>query len=265
MKDGFYTMKMVFAQPAVEVASRVGTITSQFGQQEKFRTHVHHGIDYACPTGTEIHAPVDGIVSAVKDYGDVNLGKAVFVKMEDGQQYVVGHLSQTKVEVGEHIETGELLALSGNSGHSTGPHLHFGAFNKDGGSIDPGNVPWSAFENSDVASNTTGNVDLGGLDPSKGIEQIPDGGWLGHAGKWVGEHVQGGASWILEPVGHAIGEASVAILVSFLHALPFILVTGGFISFLLTIIFAHQKPYFYGLGMWGASAILRGIFIETGI
>ena len=57
--------------------------------------------------------------------------------MADGKQYVVGHLSSVKVHIGDVVHKGDLLALSGNTGNSTAPHLHFGVFNTMGKFIDP--------------------------------------------------------------------------------------------------------------------------------
>lgn len=97
------------------------------------------------PTGTPIYAPFEGIVTRVVDYGDKSLGKAVFVKIKGGEQYVIGHLSDIKVQLNQYVDQGNLLALSGSTGRSTGPHLHFGMFNIFGKPIDPGPLTFEAF------------------------------------------------------------------------------------------------------------------------
>lgn len=103
-------------------------ITGKYAEKDALHPHGHHGIDLALPTGTEIHSPVDGTVVKVQDLGDLNAGKYIKLRTEDGDtDLIFGHLSEFKVKVGEHIDKGDLLALSGNTGHSTGPHLHFGA------------------------------------------------------------------------------------------------------------------------------------------
>lgn len=115
-------------------------ITADFGEIDSVHKTPHTGIDVAVPQGTPLYAPADGIVSRIADYGDVSLGKAVFVKTHTGYQYIFGHLSDVKVSLGERIHSGDILALSGNTGNSTGPHLHFGLVDKAGAFVDPTQV-----------------------------------------------------------------------------------------------------------------------------
>jgi hypothetical protein len=110
--------------------------TSDFGDLESFRENPHTGIDYAMPEGTGVETVTDGIIENVVDYGDFGLGKAVVVKMEDGATAIYGHLSEFKVKVGEIVKQGEVIGLSGNTGRSTGPHLHF-AVKEDGQFVNP--------------------------------------------------------------------------------------------------------------------------------
>jgi hypothetical protein len=115
-------------------------ITSRFGEIDSAHAMPHTGVDVALPIGSNVYAPESGIVSRIADYGDVSLGKAVFMKTGSGYQYIFGHLSQVKVRVGEKIHTGEVLGLSGNTGKSTGPHLHLAAVDSHGTFVDPGNL-----------------------------------------------------------------------------------------------------------------------------
>jgi murein DD-endopeptidase MepM/ murein hydrolase activator NlpD len=115
----------------------IGTITAPFGSIDSVHKIPHTGCDLYCPVGTELYAPLDGIVSRIVDYGNESLGKAIFVKLDDGRQYIFGHLSEFKVHVGQVVHKGDLLGLSGSSGNSTGPHLHFGVLDKHGHFIDP--------------------------------------------------------------------------------------------------------------------------------
>lgn len=95
----------------------------------------HQGIDYGMPVGTEILATEDGIVKETKvqttGYGNV-------VRLEHAESYetTYAQLSEIKVKVGEQVKKGQVIALSGNSGSSTAPHLHF-EVKKDGKKIDP--------------------------------------------------------------------------------------------------------------------------------
>lgn len=96
----------------------------------------HNGIDIATPVGTKLRSIVDGVVDRVVDYGNKNLGKGVIIRTEDGTRHIYGHLSEVKVKIGEKVNEGTIIALSGDTGHSTGPHLHFGVW-KDGEFRDP--------------------------------------------------------------------------------------------------------------------------------
>jgi len=114
-----------------------GTVSSGYGAVDSAHNVPHTGIDFVTPVGTKLHAPFSGTVSRVVEDPTAPIGKAVFIKMEDGRQYILGHLSDIKVSVGEHINKGDLLALSGNTGRSTGPHVHFGAVDPSGKFVDP--------------------------------------------------------------------------------------------------------------------------------
>jgi len=88
------------------------------------RYRAHHGIDYATPVGTPVKAAYNGkvIFAGVKG----GYGNCVVIKHSGGYQSIYGHLSKIKCYVGKRVKIGEIIALSGNTGRSTGPHLHFG-------------------------------------------------------------------------------------------------------------------------------------------
>lgn len=103
-----------------------GTITSEFGEIRT--THTHNGIDIANIIGTPIYSTADGTVIAVGSSG--NFGKRIMIYNgtdETGVTYVTiyAHLSQFSVSVGDKVTQGALIALMGNTGYSTGPHLHY--------------------------------------------------------------------------------------------------------------------------------------------
>lgn len=85
----------------------------------------HNGEDYGCPTGTRILAPHGGkVIEAQFDPGYGN-----YVKIEDAfQGSVLAHLSKISVRVGQQLIEGNEIGLSGNTGNSTGPHLHWGYY-----------------------------------------------------------------------------------------------------------------------------------------
>jgi hypothetical protein len=110
-------------------------ITSKYGAAESFRDHTHRGVDLSMPEGTSLRAIENGTIR-IKDYGGVNSGKTVFIDTEDGKTIIYGHLHDFAVRDGQRVNVGDLLGHSGNTGHSTGSHLHLGV--KDHGEfIDP--------------------------------------------------------------------------------------------------------------------------------
>lgn len=111
-------------------------ITAQFGSVDAVHMTPHQGIDVGLPMQTPIASVGDGVVQAICDEGTRSFGLSVKVHMTNGADVIYGHLSETKVKVGQVVHHGDLLALSGSSGHSTGPHLHLQVMNH-GHAIDP--------------------------------------------------------------------------------------------------------------------------------
>lgn len=116
----------------------------------RFGMKGHNGIDYALPTGTKLFSCLFGTVT---ELANDTQGYGLYIKIENDLCGVLyAHLSKTNVKVGDFVEPGRLLGYSGNTGNSTGPHLHFGVFPKPrnrqngySGYIDPlkkGNVEW---------------------------------------------------------------------------------------------------------------------------
>jgi hypothetical protein len=94
----------------------------------------HHGVDLRAPLATEIYAVLNGTVISAKT--DSAYGLSVRIDHGHGVVSFYAHLSIAKVELGQLVASGEVIALSGNTGMSTGPHLHFGIY-VDGKSVDP--------------------------------------------------------------------------------------------------------------------------------
>ncbi len=100
--------------------------TSGFGMRRDPFTHhmrFHGGIDLACRPGTKVYAARSGVVTFAGYKG--NYGFAVEVTHSHGYTSIYGHLSRIFVRPGSEVNTGTVLGLSGNTGRSTGPHLHF--------------------------------------------------------------------------------------------------------------------------------------------
>ena len=103
-----------------------GRLSSSFGKRsapKKGASTYHKGIDWAVPTGTAVFASCGGTV-AKAGWGS-GYGYVVYINHEDGSQTRYGHLSKVLVKAGQTVKQGERIALSGNTGVSTGPHLHF--------------------------------------------------------------------------------------------------------------------------------------------
>ncbi|MCL1934079.1 MAG: M23 family metallopeptidase [Candidatus Azobacteroides sp.] len=98
-----------------------GKITSPFGPR---RRRFHYGTDIKLQTGDTVYAAFDGKVR-VKQYERKGYGYYLVLRHPNGLETVYGHLSRFLVEEGESVGAGQPIALGGNTGRSTGPHLHF--------------------------------------------------------------------------------------------------------------------------------------------
>lgn len=108
-----------------------GRITSPFGPRWG---KMHEGIDIGLPIGSSVTAAASG---RVVTSGNMNgYGLVVIIEHADGYRTVYGHNSKLLVSVGDEVQQGQLIALSGNTGRSTGPHLHF-EVQKNGQPTDP--------------------------------------------------------------------------------------------------------------------------------
>ncbi|MFO7812838.1 MAG: peptidoglycan DD-metalloendopeptidase family protein [Pelovirga sp.] len=122
-------------------------ISSSFNPARKHpitrQVRPHNGVDFAMPTGTSILATGDGVVTRVKSHPYA--GK--YVEIQHGSQYLTRylHLHRILVKRGQTVKRGERIALSGNTGRSTGPHLHF-ELHVHGRPVNPitANIPMAA-------------------------------------------------------------------------------------------------------------------------
>ncbi len=110
----------------------------------------HPGYDYKVPIGTDVTAAADGKIvwANWENSSNPKYGLGMYIKIQhlDGEYYsTYGHLSELLVNNGDHVKRGQLIGKSGNTGSSTGSHLHFEIKNKNNISIDPygwkGNYP----------------------------------------------------------------------------------------------------------------------------
>ncbi len=103
-----------------------GRLSSGFGKRNtgiKGASTYHKGVDWATPTGTAVVASSSGTVTRA-GWGS-GYGYCVYIRHPDGRETRYGHLSKVLVSVGQSVSQGQKIALSGNTGVSSGPHLHF--------------------------------------------------------------------------------------------------------------------------------------------
>lgn len=111
-------------------------ITQLFGKTvDSNRLYVsgsHNGVDFRASMGTRLKAPLGGTIVGTGNTdiypGCYSYGKWVMIKHPNGISSVFGHLSSVAVTVGQSVQTGDIIGYTGNTGYSTGPHLHVSLF-----------------------------------------------------------------------------------------------------------------------------------------
>ena len=92
----------------------------------------HTGVDFGASIGTAVKAAMSGEVIGVENTdlypGCYSYGKWIMIKHQNGLSTLYGHLSLQTVSVGQTVSTGDIIGYSGNTGYTTGPHLHFGVY-----------------------------------------------------------------------------------------------------------------------------------------
>jgi murein DD-endopeptidase MepM/ murein hydrolase activator NlpD len=103
----------------------------------KYGAGHHTGLDFGVPKGTTVRAAGNGIVTRIG--GEGAYGNSVHIRHPDGTTSLYGHLSGSGVKVGQKVKAGQAIARSGNTGRTTGAHLHFELRSRDsyGGDINP--------------------------------------------------------------------------------------------------------------------------------
>lgn len=150
-----YSQYLNLGQPAY------GRITSGFGYREKFH-RMHKGIDIAMAVGDTVRVMQSGTVDRV-NYEPGGYGNYIVVTHDDGMETRYAHLSRSLVTPGMRVSANQPIGLSGNTGNSTGPHLHFETrFN--GIAVDPRSV----FDFTGVANG--GFLNRSGLRYNSGYE-----------------------------------------------------------------------------------------------
>lgn len=134
-QDAFATFNQGPAASQGFIKPATGPTSSPFGPTRKYigvgvdgkeceSTSVHRGYDMAVPTGTPVVAPASGVV-ILSDPDLYYEGGSVFLDHGGGLVSVFMHMSRVEVKAGDFVDTGDPLGLSGNTGRTTGPHLHW--------------------------------------------------------------------------------------------------------------------------------------------
>lgn len=120
LPDSFVVDLTKFCMPTTNTR-----ITDVFGYRPR-RRRIHYGLDIKVQTGDTIRAAFDGRVRVVKNQGRRRgYGKYIIIRHENGLETLYGHLSKQLVFEDQYVEAGDVIGLGGNTGRSTGSHLHF--------------------------------------------------------------------------------------------------------------------------------------------
>jgi len=119
-------------------------ITQLFGKTSAsgrlYASGSHSGVDFRAPIGTPVKSMANGVVMGVGDTDlyckKASFGKWVFIKYDNGLSTTYGHLSSYTAKAGDEVSTGDIVGYSGNTGHSTGPHLHVTVYASQGARVD---------------------------------------------------------------------------------------------------------------------------------
>jgi len=118
-----------------------GRVTSSYGPR---KGSYHYGVDFGEPRGTAVVSAASGVVTQVVSYckeGSSSCGgrygNYITILHPNGQSTRYAHLQSVKVSVGQSVSQGQKIATSGNTGHTTGPHLHFEVIKSNGSTVRP--------------------------------------------------------------------------------------------------------------------------------
>ena len=123
----------------IHITQYFGNTSFSTANPQIYNGHGHTGVDFRASIGTPIKAALSGIVLATGNTdivpGCYSYGKWVMVKHYNGLSTLYAHLSLPIVSAGTAVATGQIIGYSGNTGYTTGPHLHFGVYASQGVTI----------------------------------------------------------------------------------------------------------------------------------
>lgn len=178
-------------------------LTAPYGELSPVRGMIPHtGIDIGVPENTILRTISDGVVEKVFDGTGAawSLGNGVKIRLPDGKKAIYGHMNEVKIHTGERIKEGQIIGLSGNTGNSTGAHLHFGLKDANGNFTDP------TYLAEKVSNYAGSDVNIPSPFEAKGI--IP------RLFGWSGEAIKEQSKEITIEILSGVGEAIVELLTS---------------------------------------------------
>ncbi len=119
----------------LKISAGYGWRVHQIYKTKKF----HNGIDISGSIGTPVYAIADGVVNLADAKGQGGYGKYIVIVHADGYASRYAHLSKLSINVKANVKRGDLIAYVGNTGKSTGPHLHF-EIKKNGNNVNPSDL-----------------------------------------------------------------------------------------------------------------------------
>jgi murein DD-endopeptidase MepM/ murein hydrolase activator NlpD len=125
---------------------KAGTQVTYSGDYREWRGNRQHaGIDIAVPENTPLISPIGGVIATVRDDGNEGYGKFIDVRTPDGKYVRYAHLNTINVREGQQVLAGQVLGATGNTGSSTGAHLHMEVRNDMYGGVEATEDPiaWS--------------------------------------------------------------------------------------------------------------------------
>lgn len=129
---------LVYPLDTIRVTQYFGNTTFATKNPQIYTTGSHPGIDFAASIGTPVKAALGGTVVAAANMDVAGggrcraYGKWIMIKHTNGLSTLYGHLSLIGVTKGQTVSTGDIIGYSGNTGATTGPHLHFGVYATEG-------------------------------------------------------------------------------------------------------------------------------------
>ena len=111
-------------------------LTNTFGLSRSYYASYHTGLDFACASGTPIHAIADGVITSFEYDG--SYGNKTVMTLDDGTEIWYGHqTSFASLSIGEEVRQGDVIGYVGSTGNSTGPHVHIEVRPGAGDPVDP--------------------------------------------------------------------------------------------------------------------------------